>query len=184
MRVITGSARGRNLATPDGLNTRPTSDMTKGAVFSILQMMIENSDFLDLFAGSGQMGVEALSRGAKSATFIDSDAKAIAAVKANLKACGFMEKSRVAMMDSLTYIKNCTAKFDVIFLDPPYNKELIAAVLPYCANCLKDEGIILCETEKNESLPEDVSGLELVKEYRYGKAKVTSFRKKEEEVCE
>ena len=74
MRVITGSARGRNLAAPEGLNTRPTSDMTKGAVFSILQMMIENSDFLDLFAGSGQMGVEALSRGAKSATFIDSDA--------------------------------------------------------------------------------------------------------------
>ena len=184
MRVITGSARGRNLAAPDGLNTRPTSDMTKGAVFSILQMMIENSDFLDLFAGSGQMGVEALSRGAKSATFIDSDAKAIAAVKTNLKNCGFMEKSRVAMMDSLTYIKNCTAKFDVIFLDPPYNKELIAAVLPYCANCLKDEGIILCETEKNESLPEDVAGLELVKEYRYGKAKVTSFRKKGEEVCE
>ena len=72
----------------------------------------------------------------------------------------------------------------MIFLDPPYNKELIAAVLPYCANCLKDEGIILCETEKNENLPEDVAGLELVKEYRYGKAKVTSFRKKGEEVCE
>lgn len=186
MRVITGSARGRNLVAPAGLDTRPTSDMTKGAVFSILQMMIENSDFLDLFAGSGQMGVEALSRGAKSATLIDKDPKAVAAIKENLKLCGLMEKSSVAMMDSLSYIQNCSKQFDVIFLDPPYNKELIAAVLPDCARCLKEDGIILCETEKTESLPE-VPELELVKEYRYGKAKITSYRHKTTEeapVCE
>lgn len=190
MRVITGSARGRNLVTPPGLDTRPTSDMTKGAVFSILQMVIENSDFLDLFAGSGQMGVEALSRGAKSATFIDKDPKAIAAIKENLKNCGLMEKSRVAMMDSVSYIQNCNNKFDLIFLDPPYNRELIAAVLPHCARCLEEDGLILCETEKNESVPTDIPELELVKEYRYGKAKITSFRRKQEEtegeaeVCE
>lgn len=184
MRVITGSARGRNLVTPAGLDTRPTSDMTKGAVFSILQMIIENSEFLDLFAGSGQMGVEALSRGARSATFIDSDAKAIACVKENLKNCGLMDRSSVAMMDSLTYIKNCNKKFDIIFLDPPYNKELITAVLPYCANCLKEDGIILCETEKTETLPETAGELTIAKEYRYGKAKLTSYRKKEEEPCQ
>ena len=178
MRVITGSARGRNLTAPDGLDTRPTSDMTKGAVFSILQMMIENSEFLDLFAGSGQMGIEALSRGARSATFIDSDRKAIESIKTNLKNCGFMEKSKVAMMDSISYIQNCSNKFDVIFLDPPYQKELIDKVLPYCGKCLKEEGIILCETEKNEQLPQDVEGLELEKEYRYGKAKITSYRMK------
>lgn len=183
MRVITGTARGRKLDAPEGLNTRPTSDMTKGAVFSILQNIIENSEFLDLFAGSGQMGVEALSRGARSATFIDNDAKAIASIKTNLKACGLMEHSKVAMMDSLSYIKNCSSKFDIIFLDPPYNMELIQAVLPYCAKCLKEDGIILCETEKREELPE-VEGLEIIKEYRYGKAKITSYKRKEDEVCE
>lgn len=183
MRVITGSARGRNLAAPAGLETRPTSDMTKGAVFSVLQMMIENSDFLDLFAGSGQMGVEALSRGARSATFVDNSGKAIAVVKQNLSACGFGDRSKVYQIDSLGFIQNCSQKYDVIFLDPPYQKELIAAVLPHCAKCLKEEGIILCETEKNEILPETPDGLELVKEYRYGKAKITSFRRKEDEVC-
>ncbi|MGN0664585.1 MAG: 16S rRNA (guanine(966)-N(2))-methyltransferase RsmD [Negativibacillus sp.] len=178
MRVITGSARGRKLCTPEGLDTRPTSDMTKGAVFSILQTIVENSDFLDLFAGSGQMGVEALSRGARSATFIDSNPKAIAAVKENLKACGLMEKSRVALMDSVSYIQNCSARFDIIFLDPPYNKGLISAVLPHCAKCLKEEGIILCETEKKEILPQTAGDLELVKEYRYGKAKISTYRRK------
>ncbi len=177
MRVITGSARGRNLVAPEGLDTRPTSDMTKGAVFSILQMIIENSEFLDLFAGSGQMGVEALSRGARSATFIDKDPKAVNAIKQNLKACGFMEKAKVAMMDSLSYIQNCQSKFDVIFLDPPYQKELLAAVLPYCGKCLKEEGIVLCEMEKTEQPPvENLGGLTLVKEYRYGKAKLCSYK--------
>ena len=185
MRVITGSARGRKLNAPEGLDTRPTSDMTKGAVFSILHMTIENSDFLDLFAGSGQMGIEALSRGARNATFIDSDRKAIESIKTNLKNCGFMEKSKVAMMDSVSYIQNCSNQFDVIFLDPPYEKQLIDKVLPHCAKCLKEDGIILCETEKNETLPSDVEGLELVKEYRYGKAKITTYRVKGDgEECE
>ena len=184
MRVITGSARGRNLCTPAGLDTRPTSDMTKGAVFSILQPVIENSEFLDLFGGSGQMAIEALSRGARSAVIIDSNRTAIGAIKENLKNCGFTDKARVSMQDSLSYIKSCRSKFDIIFLDPPYNKQLIDAVLPYCANCLKEDGIILCETEKNEQLPQEVEGLTLLKEYRYGKAKITRYGKKEDEVCE
>ncbi len=182
MRVITGSARGRNLVAPEGLDTRPTSDMTKGAVFSILQMIIENSEFLDLFAGSGQMGVEALSRGARSATFIDKDPKAVNAIKQNLKTCGFMEKARVAMMDSVSYIQNCNNKFDIIFLDPPYQKELLAQVLPHCAHSLKEDGIILCEMEKTEQPPvENIGELRLVKEYRYGKAKLCSYKLPETE---
>lgn len=184
MRVITGSARGRRLTTPVGLDTRPTSDMTKEAVFSILQNEVENSDMLDLFAGSGQMGIEALSRGAKSATFIDSDQKAIAAVKENLKACGLMDRSKVAMMDSLSYIKNTNSKFDIVFLDPPYNQKLIDAVLPYVANCMKEGGVILCETEKQEVLPTEAGNYFMAKEYRYGKAKITMYRRKEASVCE
>jgi len=180
MRVITGTARGRKLVTPQGLDVRPTSDMAKEAIFSSIQYEIENSEMLDLFAGSGQMGVEALSRGAKTVTFIDSDPKAIAAVKTNLKNCGFMEKSRVALMDSIAYIKNCSAKFDIAFLDPPYGKNLIDEALPFVAQTIKPYGVIICETEKREEPPAQAGDFEIKKEYRYGKVKVTVYRRKGE----
>ena len=183
MRVITGSARGRKLTTPQGLDTRPTSDMCKEAVFSILHDRVENAVMLDLFAGSGQMGVEALSRGAKRVVFIDRDRAAIAAVKENLKNCGFMERSIVAQTDSLSYIKNCQETFDLIFLDPPYQKELILAVLPDAARCLKADGILICECERSEELPQEVPGLRFGKEYRYGKAKVCTYFREEESPC-
>ena len=97
-----------------------------------------------------------------------------------------MEKSKVAMMDSVSYIQNSSSKFDIIFLDPPYNKQLMEKVLPYCGKCLKEEGIVVCETEKNEQLPQQVGDLSIAKEYRYGKAKITTYRVKEEgaEECE
>ena len=180
MRVITGTARGRKLVTPEGLEVRPTSDMAKEAIFSSIQYEVENCEMLDLFAGSGQMGVEALSRGARSVTFIDSDPKSIAAVKTNLKNCGFMEKSKVALMDSLSYIKNTTAAFDIAFLDPPYGKEIIDAVLPFVAEKMKPYGVIICETERKEELPKEAGDFEIRKEYRYGKAKVTVYRRKGE----
>ncbi len=181
MRVITGIARGRKLTTPAGLDTRPTSDMTKEAVFSILQNVVENSDTLDLFAGSGQMGIEALSRGGRSATFIDSDPKAIAAVKENLKACGMTEHSKVSLMDSLSYIQNTNSKFDIAFLDPPYGKQMVDAVLPHVAARMKEDGVILCETEKQEVLPQEAGDFAIAKEYRYGKAKITLYRRKKGE---
>lgn len=168
------------MVTPQGLDVRPTSDMAKEAIFSSIQYEIENSEMLDLFAGSGQMGVEALSRGAKTVTFIDSDPKAIAAVKTNLKNCGFMEKSRVALMDSIAYIKNCSAKFDIAFLDPPYGKNLIDEALPFVAQTIKPYGVIICETEKREELPAQAGDFEIIKEYRYGKVKVTVYRRKGE----
>ena len=184
MRVISGKVRGLKLISPPGEDTRPTLDRVKEAVFSMISPFLIDAKVLDLFSGSGALGIESLSRGALNAVFVDNSNIAIKCIRSNIEAAKFDNVSTILQKDSAAFLKENKNSYDIIFLDPPYNKELIAAVLPYCANCLKDEGIILCETEKNESLPEDVSGLELVKEYRYGKAKVTSFRKKGEEVCE
>ena len=154
MRVTTGLARGRKLVAPQGLDTRPSSDMTKQAVFNIVQNYVEGSTFLDLFAGSGQMGIEALSRGAKHAVFVDASPKAIQAVRENLAHCGFADKAKVAQMDAQSFLKSTTTRFDLVFLDPPYQQQIIDAVLPAVVQQMAPGGIILCETERNEQLPE------------------------------
>ncbi len=181
MRVTTGLARGRNLEAPQGLDTRPSSDMTKQAVFNIVQNYVEGSVFLDLFAGSGQMGIEALSRGAKNAVFIDTSSKAIETIKANLKHCNLMESSRVAQMDAQSFLQNGSQQFDLAFLDPPYQKQIIDAVLPLVAQRMAPNGIIICETERNEQLPQAAGNFVLTKTYQYGKAKITVYREREEE---
>ena len=119
MRVTTGLARGRKLVAPQGLDTRPSSDMTKQAVFNIVQNYVEGSTFLDLFAGSGQMGIEALSRGAKHAVFVDASPKAIQAVRENLAHCGFADKAKVAQMDAQSFLKSTTTRFDLVFWTRP-----------------------------------------------------------------
>lgn len=116
MRVTTGLARGRNLEAPQGLDTRPSSDMTKQAVFNIIQNYVEGAVFVDLFAGSGQMGIEALSRGAKTAIFTDTSNKAIEVIKANLKHCGLMEQARVAQMDAKSFCREHLRSLILSFL--------------------------------------------------------------------
>ena len=179
MRVITGSARGRNLAAPEGLNTRPTSDMTKGAVFSILQMMIENSDFLDLFAGSGQMGVEALSRGAKSAVFVDQREDACKLIKENLRRTKLEQDAKVVRMDYLNYLKRCREKYDIIFLDPPYAEVFLENALKCITeiDILQSGGIIVAERPLGKDLPWDFEGYTRSKDYKYGKVLLTIYRK-------
>lgn len=179
MRVTTGLARGRNLEAPQGLDTRPSSDMTKQAVFNIIQNYVEGSCFLDLFAGSGQMGIEALSRGAKNAIFIDSSSKAVEIVKANLKHCGLMEQARVALMDAKSFLQNGSQLFDIVFLDPPYQQNIIDAILPLAVERMAPGGIIICETERNEQLPQGAGSFTETKTYLYGKAKITVYRRGE-----
>lgn len=181
MRVITGTARGRKLLAPEGLDTRPSSDMTKQAVFNILQNYVEGSVFLDLFAGSGQMGIEALSRGARSATFIDASPKAIAVIKENLKKCGMMDRARVAMMESAGFLQGSSQQFDLAFLDPPYQKGLMEQVLPLLEPRMAPAGIVVCETERREELPEQMGAFVQVKTYFYGKAKLTVYRRPAQE---
>ena len=180
MRVITGSARGRKLKTLEGMDTRPTSDRVKEAVFSAIQFDLPGSVFLDLFAGSGQMGIEALSRGAKHAVFVDASPKAIQAVRENLAHCGFADKAKVAQMDAQSFLKSTTTRFDLVFLDPPYQQQIIDAVLPAVVQQMAPGGIILCETERNEQLPEQAGDYALTKTYFYGKAKITAYRRQEE----
>lgn len=181
MRVITGLARGVRLETPDGLETRPTSEMTKEAVFSILHFELEQAMVLDLFAGSGQLGIEALSRGAKFAVFVDTSRQAQEIIRKNLAAAKLAQQARVAAMDAGAYLNSCTERFDIILLDPPYGQQILDRLLPKAAEHLQDSGVIVCETERNETLPEQVGEFLLHKTYRYGKAKITTYRKPQKE---
>ncbi len=180
MRVITGTARSKKLVTPKGMDVRPTTDMVKEAVFSAVQFEIEGAAVLDLFAGSGQIGIEALSRGAKSAVFVDKNRDAIAAVKENLKTTQLAEKGKVLLTDSLAFLKSTREQFDFIFLDPPYEQGICQQALPLAVQAASETCVIFCETRKQEELPEQVGGFRVKKTYRYGKIKLTQYRRGEE----
>ena len=124
MRVITGTARGRVLRTLEGEDVRPTTDRVKEAVFSIIQFEIEGRRVLDLFAGSGQLGIEALSRGAASATFVDMSKDSLSTVKYNLEHTKLGDNAKVVQTDALSFLKLTKDKFDIVFLDPPYARLL------------------------------------------------------------
>lgn len=176
MRVITGSARGRRLKSPEGADVRPTADKVKEAVFSVVQFDIDGSAVLDLFSGSGQMGVEALSRGAKSCVFVDSSRDSIGITKENVSAAGFRNQATVVTADSASYLRMCRNTFDLAFLDPPYGKGLLEQTLPLLCGHMSDRGIVLCEHEKGLVLPENIGKLFKRRLYRYGKVEVTVYR--------
>ncbi len=176
MRVITGMARGRKLAAPQGSDTRPTSDMAKEALFSIIQFEVEGALVLDLFAGSGQLGIEALSRGARSAVFVDASREANQIITQNLSHTKLSDRARVVMMDAAAFLKTVREPFDIALLDPPYGKGLLDVILPRLTPCMAPGGIIVCETERDETLPETAGDFAARKEYRYGKAKLTTYR--------
>ncbi|MDY4813776.1 MAG: 16S rRNA (guanine(966)-N(2))-methyltransferase RsmD [Ruminococcus sp.] len=175
MRVITGSARGKRLRTLEGNDVRPTTDRVKEAVFSVLQFRIEGRRFLDLFAGSGQMGIEAISRGAKEAVFVDSSKKALKVIGENIANCGFEEKSKVINGSAKGFLTMNKEKFDIAFLDPPYRQGILEEILPLVCKNMKETGIILCEHPIDEKIVEKCCNFSLDREYRYGKIKVSSF---------
>lgn len=176
MRVITGTARGRKLRTLEGNDVRPTTDKVKEAIFSIIQFDIEGSTILDLFAGSGQLGIEALSRGAKSCVFVDNSRTSIEVVKENVAATGFQKQSRISNIESANFLKMSVDTFDIAFLDPPYEKGIIEASMPLLASKMSDRGIVVCEHEKGLVLPEEYGNLKKHKVYKYGKIEVTVYR--------
>ena len=180
MRVITGSARGRKLITPENYDIRPTTDNVKESVFNIIQFDIEGRKVLDLFAGTGQMGIECLSRGAESAVFVDQSAAAVRIVKENLKTCGL--KGTVLCQDALSYLRSC-GKFDLIFVDPPYDSDLYEEVLHSINlfDILHDGGIIMCEARRGRELPEMSGNYRKIKEYSYGKVKLCKYVKEKTE---
>ncbi len=181
MRVITGIARGRRLCTPEGYDVRPTTDKVKEAIFSSIQFDIEGTYVLDLFAGSGQLGIEALSRGASRAVFVDSSQKSIRCINENLCHTGLDRMSEVISRDSFDYIKLASKSFDIIILDPPYRFGHIDKVLPLAAEKLNKGGYIICEYESEADEPAAPEGLKLKKTYRYGKINVSIFYSEAEE---
>lgn len=176
MRVITGIARGRRLKTPDNYDIRPTTDNVKESVFNIIQFDIEGRQVLDLFAGTGQLGIECLSRGAAGAVFVDRDRDAVSIVKDNLKTCGM--KATVLQEDSISFLNHC-GKFDVIFIDPPYDSDLYESALKIInlVDILSEGGIIICEARREKVLPEMTEPYRKRKEYNYGKVKICIYTK-------
>lgn len=178
MRVITGEARGRRLVALEGDEVRPTTDRVKEGLFNIIQFDLEGASVLDLFSGSGQLGIEALSRGAKHCVFVDSSNKSIEVTKENLKSVGFTKRASVFCGDARSYISLSRDVFDVALLDPPYNKNILPEILPVVASKMSDNGVIICESSLNEELPQCAGEFDLFREYKYGKIKLTVYRKK------
>lgn len=178
MRVITGTARGTNLKSPDGLLTRPTADRVKQALFNIIQYEVVG-DVLDLFAGSGQLGIEALSRGANRAVFVDERADAIAVIRENLHRTRLTERAEVIRCDYLTYLSRCRKTFRLIFLDPPYAEKYLENAIKRITeiDILAESGIIITERPLGKALDEQFNGLERSKDYVYGKTVLTLFRR-------
>ena len=179
MRVITGTARGRRLETLEGEDVRPTTDRVKEAVFSVIQFETEGRRFLDLFAGSGQMGIEALSRGARSATFVDSSKKAVETVKRNLASTKLEQNARVYHTDWQTFVAGGSERFDIAFLDPPYRTGVLQSALERVTGLMNETGVIIAECPVDEKILPNYADFVLDRQYRYGKIKISTFRHKD-----
>ena len=180
MRIITGKARGIKLATLEGDATRPTSERTKEAVFSMIQFELEGREVLDLFGGSGQMGLEAVSRGAKRATIADRSKQAIAVINQNAVKTKLADDCRVLCADWTETLRRYERreKFDIVFLDPPYAERLIPKVLPKLLPLLKPNALVVCESAEEDVFFKNgvEENFEVLKKAKYGVAYVTLLR--------
>ena len=179
MRVISGKARGVSLMTPKGELTRPTADRVKEALFSIIQFDLPGAKVLDLFGGTGQLGIEALSRGAKHAVFVDSREDACRLIKENLKRTKLESDASVVRSDYLQYLNRCKDKFDIVILDPPYAEVFLENALNIITeiDILQSGGIIIAERPLGKDLPWDFEGFTRSKDYKYGQILLTIYRK-------
>ena len=182
MRVITGKAKGIVLKTPDGLQTRPTAERVKEALFSMIQFEIPGATVLDLFAGTGQLGIEALSRGAKHAVFVDAGESACKLIRENLRKTKLDSQAQVIKSDYLAYLRSSKNKFSIIFLDPPYAEAFLENSLKMITeiDILQSGGIIIAERPLEKELSLDFPGYSRSKDYKYGKTLITVYRKEEQ----
>lgn len=179
MRVVAGTARGVSLKTPDGMKTRPTADRVKEAMFSILHFDLPGARVLDLFGGTGQLGIEALSRGANACVFVDESEKACSLIRENLKRTGFTGCAKVVRSDYLSYLRSNRDKFDIILLDPPYAEVFLENCLNFITeiDILQYNGIIVTERSLEKELSLNFEGYSRSKDYKYGKTVVTLYRR-------
>lgn len=181
MRIIAGICRGRILKTVKGQKTRPTADRVKEAIFNVLAHRVEGTNFLDLFGGTGNIGLEALSRGARTATFVEKCSGALKVLRANVKECGFVDAVYIFAIDALKALeifKEKKIRFNIIFLDPPYGFEFLEEIIAKAVanELLVEQGIVIVETNKNISLPSSFQSLVKVRENVYGDTKITYFQ--------
>ncbi len=178
MRVIAGEARGKRLETLAGEEvTRPTIERVKEGMFSSIQFDLPGARVLDLYAGSGQLGIEALSRGAARCVFLDQNRDAVSIIMGNCKHCNVFERSRVSIGEAKLFLGACKEEFDIVLLDPPYGQGTLEQVLPLVDTCLAPGGIVLCESERKAQLPEQIGDLTLKKQYKYGTVLVWKYEK-------
>lgn len=173
MRVISGQARGLKLIAPEGLATRPTTDRVKESMFNIISAHLPCENILDLFSGSGALGIEALSRGAKYGVFTETDRAALKILNQNLERSRQAQKAEVFAGDAFTYLERTNKKFDIIFLDPPYNQGILTRAVAEIAqkDLLGEKGILVCEGEVGGEAPTS-EYFKILKSAKYGKTMV------------
>lgn len=174
MRVIAGKAKGSKLYSLDGLDVRPTLDRVKESLFSILYPYLMDASVLDLFAGSGSLGIEALSRGAKSCTFVDVSRMSCECVERNLNKTGLSDLAVVRKISAENFLKVSSEIYDIIFLDPPYSKGMEDVVIKNISSCIHEDTIIVLETEV---IPKKYSGFEILRQAKYGRVYITLLKK-------
>ena len=179
MRVIAGKARGTVLKTPDGMQTRPTTDRVKEALFSIIQFDLPGKSVLDLFGGTGQLGIEAISRGATKAVFVDAADAPCKLIKENLRRARMEGEGRVVRSDYLQFLSTSREKFDIIFLDPPYAEVFLENAIKRISeiDILQSGGIIVTERPVEKALNMEIEGFSRSKDYKYGNTVLTLYRK-------
>lgn len=179
MRVISGSRRGRKLISFEGNSIRPTADRVKESIFNLIQDFVVDADVLDLFGGSGALSIEALSRGARHAVIVDKDKSSISVIGKNLESTGFLEQTEVLSTTAEDFLKTCRSQFDIIFLDPPYNKNFIIPILNSVSQTgiLSQNGIAVLESDLGDDHGE-IAGLDILKQKKYGRTYITIYRRK------
>ena len=180
MRVVGGIAKGRRLKALKGLNIRPTSDKVKESIFNILGDKIIDAIFLDLCAGTGGIGIEALSRGAKETLFVENNQRAVKLIKENLSLCKLENNSKVVCDDAVRFLEDSDKRFDIIFFDPPYKSDLFEKFLTVfdTKEMLAGNGILIIEHNSKTTLPEETNSLILLKKYKYGDTTLSLYKKR------
>lgn len=178
MRIISGRKRGHKLLEFEGEDVRPTTDRVKESVFNMIQGFVPDAVCLDMFAGSGALSFEAISRGAQKAVCIDSDKRSIDIIKKNALSLGFLEDCDIVNMSCFDYVERTTEKFDIVFLDPPYNKNFIEPVLDALIknDVLNEDGIIVLESDGTD-FHDEFEGLDIYRQRKYGRTYITIYKK-------
>ncbi len=178
LRVIAGELRGRSLATAEGRRVRPSSGLVRGAIFNVLQGLTEGADVLDLYAGSGALGIEALSRGARRAVLVERDARSLETMRRNIAALTLADRASVVNSDALGYLVGCGERFDLVLADPPYDQKVAAEILRVVSDrqLLREDGVLVIQHSSRDDAVPGAGALTLWKQKKHGKTAVDFYR--------